>query len=207
MPSLKPLALCLLSASLLPGLAIAETDEAIPRPSPAGQIEAPPAILDQAALVQITATVLAVDAVNRLVTLEGPKGQSATIKAGPEVRNFAQIAPGDKVTVDYYEAMTVDLVIPGGVKTDPGIITKNAEVRALPGEKPAGGVLEAITATIQILSVDPYKKAIAFRGLDGHYREISVKRPDLQHYLKDLKDGDSVQISYVEALAVAIVEQ
>ena len=43
---------------------------------------------------QVTATVTAVDAPNRLVTLKGKK-ETETIKMGPEVVNFDQIKVGD----------------------------------------------------------------------------------------------------------------
>ena len=44
---------------------------------------------------QVTATVTAVDAANRLVTLKGKK-ETETIKMGPEVVNFDQIKVGDR---------------------------------------------------------------------------------------------------------------
>ena len=53
--------------------------------------------------------------------------------------------------------------------------------------------------------VDPYQKFISFRSPDRGLRKISLKEtPELQHYLKELKKGDIVQVTYSEALAVSL---
>jgi hypothetical protein len=51
---------------------------------------------------------------------------------------------------------------------------------------------------------DPYKKAIAFRGMDGKYREVSLDAPHLEHWMDDLHQGDKVRVSYQEALAIMV---
>ena len=45
--------------------------------------------------------------------------------------------------------------------------------------------------TVNIVSVDPYKKTISFLGPENRLREVSVDTPELKHYLKELKDGDT----------------
>ena len=49
--------------------------------------------------VTFRAKVAAVDKDKRLITLTDPKGNSATVKAGPEVKNFDHIKSGDTLTV------------------------------------------------------------------------------------------------------------
>ena len=64
----------------------------------------------QESLVTATATVEAVDQTTRQVTLrDNADGSSFTVTAGPEVRNLDQIAAGDQVQIDYYQALTVDM--------------------------------------------------------------------------------------------------
>ncbi|MGF7213136.1 hypothetical protein GGE65_007772 [Skermanella aerolata] len=56
---------------------------------------------------EITATVLDIDYANRLVTLQGPAGQTRKVKVGPEVENFMSVKQGDQVLVRHTEAMAV----------------------------------------------------------------------------------------------------
>ena len=47
--------------------------------------------------VKVTATITAIDAATRAVTLKGPKGNEMVVTAGPEVKNLAQLKVGDQV--------------------------------------------------------------------------------------------------------------
>ena len=50
----------------------------------------------------VTATITAIDAKSRAITLKGPQGNEKTVVAGPEVKNFAQMKVGDQVLFDKY---------------------------------------------------------------------------------------------------------
>jgi hypothetical protein len=200
MRTFKPLMICLGITVALPVLADAPKGD-YSSLKPRDQMEAPPAALGQGVLVEMTATVEDVDMASRLVTLKGPEGRMVTVQAGPEVKNLGQVKKGDQVKVSYYRAIAVDVVVPGAAPTAG---TETASVRAEPGAKPAGAVGRQVRKTVKILSVDPYKKAISFRDADGRWREVSMDRPDLEHYLKELKDGDTAEVTYTEALAVAV---
>ncbi|GFN25363.1 hypothetical protein ADE_10610 [Achromobacter denitrificans] len=60
-----------------------------------------------AALTTATGKVTAVDQASRTITLQGENGNTVEIMAGPNVRNFQQIKPGDTLTLDYYESVAV----------------------------------------------------------------------------------------------------
>jgi hypothetical protein len=199
MKSFRPLMICLGFAVATPVLATGEYSSLRPK----SQMETAPAALGQGVLVEMTATIEDVDMANRLVTLKGPEGRMVTVQAGPEVKNLGQVKKGDQVNVRYYKAIAVDVVVPGAA---PKSGSETAMVRAEPGAKPAGAVGRQTRKTVKILSVDPYKKAISFRDADGRWREVSMDRPDLEHYLKELKDGDTVEVTFTEALAVSITK-
>ena len=55
--------------------------------------------------VVVTATVVAIDRVDRNIGLRGPDGNVFTIEVMPAARNFYQIRVGDQVKVEYYEAV------------------------------------------------------------------------------------------------------
>jgi hypothetical protein len=60
-----------------------------------------------------TGTVEAIDAQNRTVTLKKLDGSFVTIAAGPDIKRFAEVKIGDKVTARYYENLVVRVKRPG----------------------------------------------------------------------------------------------
>ena len=203
MKTFKPLLICLGIAMALPALAEEpKGDYSALRPK--AEMETPPAALGDAVLVQRTGTIESVDMASRLVTVKGPEGGMITVQAGPEVQNLGEVKPGDQVTVSYYQSMAVDVIASGSA---PRSETETAMVRAEPGAKPSGAVGRQERKTVKIASVDPIKKAISFYDEDGRWREVSMDRPELEHYLTEIKDGQTVEVIFTEALAVSISAQ
>ena len=166
--------------------------------------EQPPEGVNSATLVTATATVTAVDMENRLVTIEGPEGNSTVIQVTEQVKNLPQVKVGDKVNISYYTSKAVNIVKPGEDVTL-GTEVSGVEGSAPAGEKPAGAAGVAVVRTAEVMFVDPYQKYITFLSPDRGLRKISLKdTPDLQHYLTELKKGDVVQLTYVEAMAISV---
>ena len=94
----------------------------------------------------VTATVEAIDAKTRTLTLKGPEGNYVDVEAGPDVTRFNEIKVGDKITARYYENVVLRVKQPGekSVDSDADGITRGA------GAKPGGTVAaqRTITATI-----------------------------------------------------------
>jgi hypothetical protein len=70
----------------------------------AGQLHplaAQPATIAEA--IEATAIVESVGQTQRSVLLRGPNGALLILEVGPEVRNLAQVNPGDRVVVHYRE--------------------------------------------------------------------------------------------------------
>jgi hypothetical protein len=203
MKTFKPLMICLGVAVALPALA-EEPKGDYSSLKPKAEMEAPPAALGEGVLLQKTGTIENVDMASRLVTIKGPEGGMITVQAGPEVKSLDQVKKGDQVTLSYYQSMAVDVIPPGSA---PKAGAETAMVRAESGAKPAGAVGRQERKTVKIASVDPIKKAISFYDNDGRWREVSMDRPDLEHYLIELKAGDTVEVIFTEALAVSITAQ
>ena len=166
--------------------------------------EAPPAGIDKATLVEVIAKVTAVDMANRLVTIEGPEGNSVVIQVTDQVKNLPNVKVGDKVRIEYYRSAFVEIEkdASGG---ELGTEISAARVSAPEGQKPAGAVGVEMVRRAEVVFVDPYQKFISFRSPDRGLRKISLKdTPELQHYLKELKKGDIVQVTYSEALAISL---
>jgi hypothetical protein len=164
----------------------------------------PRAGIDKALLVETTATVTAVDMKNHLVTIQGPAGNSTIIRVTDQVKNLPQVKIGDEVNITYYRSAVVNLVkTKGDVKL--GTEVSGAKASAPAGEKPAGVIEMEVTRTVEVVFVDPYQKFISFRGPDIGLRRVTLEnRPDLQHYLDELKKGDIVEVTYTEALAISL---
>ncbi|WP_019465382.1 hypothetical protein [Dyella japonica] len=150
----------------------------------------------------ITATVVSVDQQERFITLKGPKGKEVTIQAGPEVKNFDQLKAGDQVTAHYQAAVAVQIMPAGSAKRD---VTYDAgQATAAPGSKPGVKEGQAVTVTSKLTAIDLKNHTVTLKGPDGNERTIAVKDPERQAKMSELKVGDMVVATYVEALAVTV---
>ncbi len=149
------------------------------------------------AAAKVTATVVAIDKATRTVTLKGPQ-RTVDFVASDEVRNFDQIRLGDRVVVEYREALTLELkkTRTTGTPTETSVV-----VRAKPGERPGGTVGREITALADVVAVDPKKSIISLKGPRGNVVDLKVQNPD---HFKVVKKGDQVEVVYTEAIAVAV---
>jgi translation elongation factor P/translation initiation factor 5A len=167
----------------------------------AGQVGAQPAPVEVRDLLEVTATVDAIDLATRTVTVSDGAGNEYVIEAGPEVRNLAQVKVGDEVVVSYYSALAAEFKKPGeGVQ---GVQAEAAAARAPIGERPAAATGKEVKATIVIDSIDAAENTVTFTGPRG-LRTVLVESPEGQEFIKQLKPGDEVELTYTEALAISV---
>lgn len=151
-----------------------------------------------------SAEVEAINLDKRLVTLKAKDGESFTVKVGEAVQNLPQVKVGDTVEVDYYEAVALDVSKPKPGSA-PGVSVTEEAVRAKKGELPAGAEAEVITYTSQIVGINRPQSTLTVMGADDQIYAIKVQDPKAQQLLEnELKVGDMVHVSFVEAVAVAV---
>jgi hypothetical protein len=150
------------------------------------------------ATVDISATVKAIDKATRAITLEAAEGKVATVTAGPEVRNFDQIAVGDVVSVHYLE--TLELRLLKGQQAPVQRQDTAAGAAAKPGDKPAGGVAREVHAIGNVVAVDAATQTIT---VEGPQRTVDLKLQDPEQF-KLVAVGDQVEGTYTQALAVQV---
>ncbi len=80
----------------------------------------------------VTATVVKVDQETREVTVKGEDGKEFSFIASEDVRNLAQVKPGDTVTATYAEALAYE-VKKGGTVVGPATVVGGGA--AQPGER------------------------------------------------------------------------
>ncbi len=153
-------------------------------------------------LKESTGTIVAVDASNGLVSIRDDSGRYTTVQTGPNVRNFEQVRVGDRVSVGYFEGIIADVRPPGEQASPPE--ESVARARSAPGERPAGAIGRTVTSTVTIEAVDEARNTVTFRRQDGLVRTIAVHRPESQQFIRKLRKGDEVQVTYTEAIAVAL---
>jgi Cu/Ag efflux protein CusF len=168
---------------------------------------APPALARQSqdaqateavsSMVATTATVSAIDKQARIVTLKTADGREVSIDV-PADFDLRRLKVGDEVDVEYYEALAVELQPPGTPMAGP-------KEEAARHRTPSGGVrARVVTVTAEVVSVDPAKNQVTFRGPKGKTETITVQDPQMQEKARQLKPGDKVQFKYTQATALSI---
>ena len=158
--------------------------------------ESKSAIHDEAQ--EFKAQVESVDAKNRTVVLKTPSGQSEEFYVDPQVRNFDKVKPGDNVVLRYHVGVAAEIK-PGGTNA------KAVQEKLAAGKAPLGGSVDhTISATVIIESVDTSFNTVTFKRADGKTRTVSVDSPKGQEFIRKLKKGDAVEITYTEAVAVSL---
>ena len=151
----------------------------------------------QGAVVSVTATIVAIDSTNRLITLKAEDGTTDTIYAGPEVKRFAELKVGDKVTFRYHESVVYAIQQPGAKAPAPAT---SGIVRST-GPKPGGTMSEQLTAVVTIQAIDAKIPSVTIKTDDGSTMSFKVEDPK---NLTGVKAGDRVEITYTRALAISV---
>ena len=151
---------------------------------------------------QVRAAIESVDPATRQVLLRGPGGNLLTVTAGPEVRNFEQLKSGDIVIVTYRAALAAELAKPGS--TAPAAQMTQQMERAAPGAKPGASAERMLRARVTITGIDRQHNSVSFIGPARIERTVDVIDPKMQDFLKTLKVGDEVDLTYTEAVAVNV---
>jgi Cu/Ag efflux protein CusF len=146
----------------------------------------------------VTATVVKVDQQTREVTLKAEDGEEFSFVASEDVRNLAQMKPGDVVTATYAEALAYE-VKKGGTVVGPATVVGGAAAEL--GARPAGGIARQTTATVIITAIDPEVPSVTFKGPQGNTRTITVQHPEK---LEGVSVGDTVELTFTEAFAIKV---
>ena len=148
--------------------------------------------------VDITATISAIDAAKREITLKGPEGKEIPVVAGAEVKNFNQLKVGDKVDIQYVEALVLELKKGGGLPV--ARTEKESMTTAKPGETPGAKGARKVTVVGDVIALDPATQTVT---LKGPQRTADLKVRDKKQF--DLiSKGDQIEATYTEALAIAV---
>jgi len=168
--------------------------------APAAKPKAPEAAkpkVQEAAVVTLRGTVEAIDKEKQTVTIKGPN-QSLTVQVR-DPKKLEAIKVGDPVVGKYYEAMAFE-VKKAGTAT-PGVTAQQGTATSKPGTTPAGAVGQQVTLTVTIVGIDKKAGTVTVKGPEGRTETVKARDPK---NLDAVKVGDLVEITYTQALAIAL---
>lgn len=152
--------------------------------------------------LELSALVESVDQSSRTVVLVGDTGQRGVFVAGPEIKNLSDVKAGDRVRLTYKIAVAAAVKPRGTPAAEP--TEDSIEERSPPGQPPRVAAGRTVLTTVKIDAVDTSFHTVTFKRADGITRVVGVDDPDAKRFISTLKPGDSVEISYSEAVAVSV---
>jgi hypothetical protein len=152
--------------------------------------------------VENSATVEKIDLDRRIVALKNPSGELVAMHVDAAVQNLSQVKVGDRVVVRYREAIAA--AISKTAEGQPVTVVDLAAERAGPGELPSAIASSTTNVPVTITAVDTKHNIVSFYREDGLVRALKAKEPQAQEFLKQLTPGDTVVVSFTEAIAISV---
>jgi Cu/Ag efflux protein CusF len=146
----------------------------------------------------ITATVEAIDAATRTLTVKNEDGDFVPITVPKSMERFSEIKVGDTITARYYDNIVIRLK-PSG---EPAVDSSSDELTRGTGGSPAGTTATQRTITATITEIDPKVPSITFKGEKVKWNYSS--RVADKAALAKVKVGDRVDITWTEAVTVSV---
>ncbi|MEN6442009.1 MAG: hypothetical protein ABFD97_25895 [Syntrophobacter sp.] len=164
----------------------------------AGKAEKPRAMAVE--VVKYEAIVKSVDYVNKTMTItRGDKTFTVNTK---NARNLDQVLAGDKVVLEYIEAVALVVKKAGG---PPAADEVQTVALAPKGKMPGAIVADTVELKAIVSNVDLKKRTVTVQGPAGEQKSYKVGK-DLK-YFKNIKKGDEVVLRVTDALAVKVVKK
>lgn len=154
-----------------------------------------------AVLVTLTASVEAIDLANREVTLKGPLGNTATFTVDQQVKRLDEVKVGDLVRADYYVSVAAEVRKPTREEKKHPLVVLDAAGKAPPGTSPAAGGLRRFKVVTTIEGLDRPTQTVTVKGPSGNYLTACVADPSR---LTKMRIGDTIVVTYTEALAISL---
>jgi hypothetical protein len=189
--------LCLVAAAMLAtGCADKKTGvEQAPCDAAAGKT------IERHELVTLSATVAAVDVEKRMLSLEDEMGHVFTFRVDDSVKRLDEIEVGDEIVTDFYVSLAAEIREPTAEEKDSPLVIVEGAGRASADAPPAAGAGRVIKAVVTVEGLDRPARLLTVKGPRGNYLTIRVK--DVAN-LKKLSLGDTIVVTYTEALAISV---
>ena len=162
------------------------------------EIETAPGAATASVTAKVGGAIKAIDTKTRTVTIVGDGGTEISIVAGPDVKNFAQLAVGQRVNAEYMQALTLELK--PGSKEPISRTVEAASGGAAEGKMPAAVIGQRLRIVAEVTAMNPDTQTIT---LKGPQRTVDLALDDPKQFAL-VKVGDRVEAVYVEATALSV---
>ena len=152
-------------------------------------------------IATFTATVQSVDLEKRELTLGDQDSAGITFAVDKQVKRLDEIRPGDKIRLDYYISLVSEIREPTEDEKNAPLTVLENMAKAPADTSPAGGGLRQMRALVTIKDIDLESNLVTIKGPMGRYLTLKPLYPER---LKLVKVGDTVIVTYTEALAVSV---
>lgn len=159
-----------------------------------------PTKAERSDVITSTAVVDSIDMKSREVRITTADGRKATIVAGPEVRNLAQLEPGDMVRASYYESVAVVMTGANNAQAPSGAAVVQ---RAPEGQKPGAAAAQTINMIVEFVSYDPQTN-VAVIILPNGVAESVLVRPEMRNFASARRPGEKIDLTMTRAVALTI---
>lgn len=162
-----------------------------------------PITVSDSASVEVSARVKAIDYATRVVTLVDADGESLEFVAGPEIRRLNEVRVGDSVRAEYVVSLLAELRPPTAEEAANPIEVIAIKGRTPSGQTPAGGagIATRIVTTVESVSVPNMR--VTLKGPMGDTTTVRARNPE---NIRKLSIGDTIVITYTEAMGVSLVK-
>lgn len=190
---------CTAAVVALPVVAMSTEGESAPAPQKSdGRVVAQ-------TTVAANGVVKAIDMEKRTVTLVLPNGKEQTFVVNEAVRRLGEVKVGDTVNITYHQAVSIRI---NKTKVTPGVKVTTMIAPDAESAKPAGVTARQVTTTATIDKVFDDGRMVTLRMPDGSTTDVRVRDKENMAKLKsgEVKEGDQIEITYTQALALSVDE-
>ncbi len=181
----------------------AKTAEPAPAAQHTAPLSEPPLTVERSAQARVTARVKTINYATREITLQDTSGHTESLIAGPQVQRLNEVHAGDDVAVDYVVSLVAELRPPTAEESASPISAVEVAGRSPKGSDPAAGVARGAKVVTTVEAVDLANMAVRLKGPLGDTMTVRARNAE---NVKKLHVGDTIVITYVEAMAVSLVK-
>lgn len=150
---------------------------------------------------RISAQITAIDPKTRNITMEGPLGNTITLKASEAVTRFDEFAVGDLVQATYSESLSGELRAPTEAELEAPWVELDGAAIAKENMAPAAGVGVIVRAVCTIEGLNRATGTVTVQDPRGLYHVI----PDVDPAkMEGVNIGDTIIITYSQAVALSL---
>jgi hypothetical protein len=117
------------------------------------------------------------------------------------VKRLNEVKVGDLVTAAYYVSVAGELRAPTEEEKKSPLTVVASGARAPKDSSPAGGALRAFKVVATVEGLDLPTRSVTLKGPMGRYATVRAASLD---NLKKLRLGDTIVVTYSEALAISL---